>query len=264
MLYTLLLPLLAIVGGTAGVHLRRWELSSSFNEEALPMPGAPATVALIVLSAILALIFLLFCLCNRNKTATLGKAFSCSGNWAYLIFCLLAAALLPAAAAAGLWAEFTAWAPNYLRVFLWILCIPSGICIAVTGFRNFRALPHSYSLVTLLPSFTGCIWLISACQTLSANPVALDYVYELFAIICTLLSLYFTASLSFVRTKVWPYVLFSLLGLYFSMVTLADQHDSASVLLLSFAIVHQLIHVTVLLRRTFPFQKKKPFGGHRS
>ena len=264
MLHMILLPLLSIVGGVAGFHLRRWELSSAFNNEGLPTPGAPASVALILLSVILAVAFLIFCLRSRNKTSPLGESFLCPGNWAYLVFTMISAALLLAAAVIGLIAEFTTWALNYPKVVLWVFCILSAACVAVTGMRNFRAKIHPHSSFLLTPAFTCCIWLVSACQSFTANPVIQDYAYHLFAILCTLLGIYFTASMSFVRTKIWPYMLFSLLGLYFSIVTLADHHDTPFVLLLLFAILYQLIHVTVLLRRAFPLKKKKPFGGHRS
>lgn len=257
MLHMILLPLLAIIGGAAGFFLRRWELSTAFNEEGLPT-GAPATYTLILLCVVLAAIFFLFCLRYKDKPAPSGEAFFCPGNRAYLVFCLIAAALLPAAAVVGLVTELNALSANLLRVLFWILCIPSGVCIALSGVRNFRARSGQYSLALLLPAFICCFWLVVTCQRCAADPVVLNYVYELFAIICTLLSVYFTASLSFVRTKVWPCILFSLLGLFFSIVTSADRHDAASVILLVFAALYQLIHVTVLLKRSFPRKKYLP------
>ncbi len=262
MLHMILLPLLAIVGGAAGFHLRCWELSSAFDSEGLPITGAPATVALILLSVILAAVFLLFCLRSRNKTSPLGEAFLCPGNRAYLAFCMVAAALLLAAAVTGLMAEFAAWSPNYPSVLLWVLCIPSGACVVLAGIRNFRTVSRPRSLTLLIPAFTCCVWLVVACQSFTANPITLDYVYQLFAVLCTLIGIYFTASMSFVRTRIWPHMLFSLLGLYFSIITLADRHNTPFVLLFLFAILYQLIHITVLLRRMFPLKKKKPFGGH--
>lgn len=264
MLHMILLPLLAIVGGTAGFHLRRGELSTAFNSEGLPITGAPATIILILLSVVLVAVFLLFCLRSRGKTAPLGESFLCPGNRAYLIFSMVAAALLLAAAVIGLMGEISAWSPNYPKMLLWVLCIPSGACVAVAGVRNFRAMPRPLGLPPLIPAFTCCVWLVAACQSFTANPVILDYVYQLFAILCTLLGLYFSASMSFISTKIWPYMLFSLLGLYFSIITLADQHDTPFVLLFLFSILYQLIQVTVLLRRTFPLKKKKPFGGRCS
>lgn len=263
MLHMILLPLLAIIGGAAGFLLRRWELSTAFNEEGLPA-GAPATYALILLCVALAVVFFLFCLRHKDKAAPSGEAFFCPGNRAYLVFCLIAAVLPATAAVIGLVAELNAFPVNLLRVLFWILCIPSAICIALSGIRNFRAAPTRFSAALLLPAFTCCLWLVVACQRCSADPVVLDYVYRLFAIICTLLGVYFTASLSFVRTRVWPCILFSLLGLFFSIIALADRLDTASVLMFVFAALYQLIHVTVLLRRTFPVKKKKPSGGHCS
>ena len=55
MLRVILLPVLAVVGGVGGFFLRRWELATAFEAETgLAIPGAPATVALIVLSVVVA------------------------------------------------------------------------------------------------------------------------------------------------------------------------------------------------------------------
>ena len=69
------------------------------------------------------------------------------------------------------------------------------------------------------------MWLIAAYQVRAGDPVRLDYVYELFAIIASLLGLYFHASFSFEQGPALLACLFSLLGVYFSLVTLADGHD---------------------------------------
>ena len=48
----LVLPVTAAVSGAAGFFLRRWELASAFEADTgLPIPGMPATWALIALSA---------------------------------------------------------------------------------------------------------------------------------------------------------------------------------------------------------------------
>ncbi len=87
----------------------------------------------------------------------------------------------------------------------------------------------------------ACMWLVVAYQARAADPVILDYVYELFAIIASLLGLYFTAGFSFERPKVRRASFFSLLGVYFSIVTLADSHDLASMLLYGFAILYLIL-----------------------
>ena len=104
-----------------------------------------------------------------------------------------------------------------------------------------------YYFTLLIPDFSGCVWLIAAYQVRAGDPVQLDYIYELFAIIAVLLGLYFNAGFSFERGKPFRAVLFSLLGVYFSLVTLADGHDPATTLLYGFAVVYLLSSTAVLL-----------------
>ena len=58
----LVLPVTAAVSGAAGFFLRRWELASAFEADTgLPIPGMPATWALIALSAAAVLALALLC-----------------------------------------------------------------------------------------------------------------------------------------------------------------------------------------------------------
>lgn len=256
--HMILLPLLAILGGGAGFFLRRRELSCAFDSEGLHISGTPATICLILFSVALAVVFLLFCLRVKSKKLSQEEPLFAAGNLPYLIFCLLDAALLPAAAVVGLLEELALWDPNPLRIFLFILCFPCCACIVLMAVRNFRGRKRQYSFSLLLPAFFCCLWLVTAGQVCSANPVVLNYVYHLFAIICALLSTYYAASFSYTQTNSWLFLLFSLLGIYFGLTTMADQHDIVATLLLLFAMLYQLLHATVLLRRVF-FPGKRPF-----
>lgn len=58
----ILLPAVAVAGGGAGFVLRRWELATAFEADTgLPIPGAPATLALIALSVAMAAVLALLC-----------------------------------------------------------------------------------------------------------------------------------------------------------------------------------------------------------
>lgn len=251
MLNVILLPLLAVIGGVGGFFLRRWELATAFEANGLAIPWMPATIVLIVLSIILALAFALLCRGSKHELKDYGGAFSARGSWAYLVVTALAAACLLLAGVYGLADELGEGAPHLLRLLLWAMCIVSFFCVLVVVLNNFRAQGRKYSLVLLAPAYTCCLWLVSAYQQRSADPVVLDYVYELFAIICTLLGLYFTAGFSFERAKVWRCAFFSLLSVYFGIVTLADGHDRSTRLLLLFSILYQAATVTLLLYHAF-------------
>ena len=229
----ILLPGVAVVGGAAGFLLRRWELSTAFEPDTgLPVAGAPATWALIALTVVVAAVLAVLCRgTHRVFPGGYDEAFGAPNNALYLTV-LVAAAFLMAAS----------------RVLLALMSLVSAACLFVVGKNNYRMEGRGkYSAALLLPSSTCCLWLISAYQARSADPVILDYVYQLFAVIAAVLGTYFTAGFAFERAKVFRASFFSLLGVYFCLVTLADRHD-VSMLLLFVAFALYLLATTVLLQ----------------
>ena len=135
-----------------------------------------------------------------------------------------------------------------LILLLAALAAVSFFCVMQTAQNSFKGLDRGkYSFTLLMPAYTCCVWLIAAYQVRAGDPVQLDYVYELFAIIASLLGLYFHAGFSFERGRVFWAGLFSLLGIYFCLTTLADQHDLATTLLYGFAILYLLSSTVTLL-----------------
>ena len=263
----IVLPSLAVGGGIVGLFLRRWELATAFEADTgLVAPNMPSTWALILWSAVLAVVFILLCRGKHRPFAGgYDAAFAAKGNTVYVTamvlsaFLLLASAVLnymgiPAAyqeAVAAARAGNAQGTPlfNVLpRAILGLLSAISFFCVLSTGKNNYRSEGKGkFSFPLLAPAYMGCIWLIAAYQVRAGDPVRQDYIYELFAIIASLLGLYFTAGFSFERAKVFRSALFSLLGVYFSLVTLADGHELYVVLLYGFCILNLTANVTALL-----------------
>lgn len=271
----IILPAVAVTGGIAGFLVRRWELATAFEPDTgLVIPHMPATCAMLGLSAAVTLVLALLCRGKHNSFAGgYDQAFDARGNTLYITATVLSAFLLLGAAA------FTALdLPNAYRealvtlaasqsrgnpllsvlprALLTVLCTASFVCVLSTGKNNFKGEGRGrYSFTLLMPAYMCCLWLIAAYQQRAADPVILDYLYELFAIIATLLGLYFTAGFSFERAKVFRSSFFSLLGVYFSLVTLADLHRPATQLLYGFAILNLLASSCVML-----FNARRPEG----
>ena len=263
----IVLPSLAVGGGIVGLLLRRWELATAFEADTgLVTPNMPSTWALIIWSAVLAVVFILLCRGKHRPFAGgYDAAFAAKGNTVYVTamvlggFLLLASAVLnymgiPAAyaeAVAAVRAGNAQGTPlfNVLpRAILGALAAVSFFCVLSTGRNNYRGEGKGkFSFSLLAPAYMGCIWLIAAYQVRAGDPVRQDYIYELFAIISSLLGLYFMAGFSFERAKVFRSSLFSLLGVYFSLVTLADGHELYVVLLYGFCILSLTANVTALL-----------------
>ena len=263
----IVLPSLAVGGGIVGLLLRRWELATAFEADTgLVTPNMPSTWALIIWSAVLAVVFILLCRGkHRPFNGGYDAAFAAKGNTVYVTamvlggFLLLASAVLNYMGIPAAYAEAVAAAragnaqttPLFAvlpRAILGALAAVSFFCVLSTGRNNYRGEGKGkFSFSLLAPAYMGCIWLIAAYQVRAGDPVRQDYIYELFAIISSLLGLYFMAGFSFERAKVFRSSLFSLLGVYFSLVTLADGHELYVVLLYGFCILSLTANVTALL-----------------
>ena len=263
----IVLPSLAVGGGIVGLLLRRWELATAFEADTgLVTPNMPSTWAMILWSAVLAAAFILLCRGkHRPFKSGYDAAFAAKGNTVYVTAMVLAAFLLLASAVLNYMGIPAAYAeavaavragnaqttPLFAvlpRAILGALAAVSFFCVLSTGRNNYRGEGKGkFSFPLLAPAYMGCIWLIAAYQVRAGDPVRQDYIYELFAIISSLLGLYFMAGFSFERAKVFRSSLFSLLGVYFSLVTLADGHELYVVLLYGFCILSLTANVTALL-----------------
>lgn len=244
-----ILPLaLALVGGAGGFFLRRWELATVFEPSGLAVLWSAPSLILIALSVALAAALILLCRKTKHAPTDYNEAFSAQNCWPGLVLMALAAATMLFSGVLGL--RYDGYC-GILCKLMNLMCILSFFCILASAWSNFCGKALRFSLTLLAPGYTLCLWLVSAYQQRAADPVVLDYVYELLAIICTLVGLYFSVGFSFGRPKIWRCAVFSLLGIYFSMVTLADPHSTADRLLFLFCILYQLASVSALLYHTF-------------
>lgn len=245
----IVLPAVAVAGGAAGFGLRHWELASAFEADTgLPVAGAPATLTLIALSGVVALVLALLCRGKYPAFQRYDQAFGAPGNTLYATAAVLSAFLLLGSAGLMVWDFLQGTDRVYTRLLVAALSVVSFLCVLRTAQGNLKGQARGrFDLALLMPAYTCCVWLIAAYQVRAGDPVQLDYVYELFAIMAVLLGFYFDAGFSFAKGRPALAAFFSLLGAYFSLVTLADRHDLATVLLYGFAIVYLLSSAAVLL-----------------
>ena len=246
----ILLPAVAVAGGAVGFALRHWELTTAFEADTgLPIAGAPATYALIAFSVVMvALLVVLSLTAKYPKFQGYNQAFSAKNNILYATVGVLSGFLLIGAGGLMVYEFMQGTNLLYTRIIVAAMAVASGLCVMTTVQSNFKGQGGGkYSVPLLIPAFAFCVWLIAAYQVRAGDPVQLDYVYELFAIITSLLALYFMAGFSFEKAKCGPMVFFSLLGIYFSMTTLADRHDWGTLALYAFSILYLLISSALLL-----------------
>ena len=246
----ILLPAVAIAGGAAGFALRRWELATAFEADTgLPIDGAPATLALIALSVVMAAVLALLCRGRYPQFSGYDQAFAARENTACATAGILSAFLLLGAAAMLVYGFLQAGPDRvYTNLLVAALALAAGFCVMGTVQNNFKGLGRGkLNFTLLLPAYACCVWLIAAYQVRAGDPVQLDYVFELFAIIASLLGLYFHAAFAFTKGRPFWAVFFALLGIYFSITTLADGHELGFTLLYAFAIVYLTASAITLL-----------------
>lgn len=268
----IILPVTAILGGAVGFGLRRWELGTAFEPETgLAIPGMPATYALVGFTAVMALVLALLCRgSHQDFPGGYDQAFAAKGNTVY-ITALVAAALLCAAGGAvtllgvpGAF-ELAGTGPEisgspYLtvlpRALLGVFALWAAMSIFTVGRNNYKGEGKGkYSSALLVPSYTCCFWLIVAYQARSGDPVVLEYVWQLLAIMAAVLGTYFMAGFAFERSKVFRSSYFSLLAVYFILLTLADGHPLWMVLLYAGFFLYFTASVTAL-----QFNCARPLG----
>ena len=242
----LILPVTAIVGGAIGFFLRRLELATAFEPDTgLPIEGMPVTWALIALSAAVAVVLLLLCLgVGKGFEGGYDQAFQARDAAPYMMG-MTAGAFLTAAAGVllllklpRLYAEAsleTSGFPMFSlvpMVLLSVLCLASAWSMLMLGKNNYRGEEKGrYSAWLLIPAYTCCMWLIVSYQEHSGDPIILDYVYQLFSVIAAVLGCYFLSGFGFGRGRPAAAAFFSAEAMYFALVTLADAHEPAFLLL---------------------------------
>lgn len=258
----ILIPGVAVLAGVVGHFLRRWELTVAFEADTgLPIAGTAATYALAAWSVAVAVVLILLCREERGELS-FDRAFAAEGSTLYITAVALAAFLLLASAGAEI-VTYSITRQNVLNsaegqraMWLWLALPPVRIALCVLGFgctlmvgKNLYAAQGKgeENLPMLGLCILFCVWLISNFQIRAADPVILDYVYEVFAICAGLVGLYEMATYAFQTGHPRRTLVISLLGVYFSLVTLADSHSVAELFRFLFAILFLSAHAVCLL-----------------
>lgn len=255
-----ILPALALIGGATGFGLRKIELATVFvAETGLPQKGAAVSIALIALSVVMGLLFFLLSPSSDTlKDSNYHQAFGGCQNGLYVV--------------GGVVAVFATLIAGVLLIYGGVSTQPLVLTQLILGVGCVAAAPFQFSVIKanttqgkeqgyvgalLAPAFVTCLWLIVSYQSQAANPVVLDYIYGLLAIICLLIGLYQMAGFSFEKPKVKGMCVFSLFGVHCTFITMADAHELWEYALLGGMALFLLVHTGVLLANI----EKNPSGA---
>lgn len=244
------LPLLTLLGGVAGFALRKWQLATAFDEETGLIIGGTGSIALLILLTIGVGVALAVLSPNRLMRGKSGyyEAFCAKDCIVYSMGSMIA---IVATLVAALLLVHQSMNTEPLLLTHMILGVASLVTVPflflVRRLTMGYAKAKGYVGALLAPAFMACLWLVVSYQNQAANPVVLDYIFGLLAIICLLLGLYQMAGFSFEKPKVWGMCVCSLFGFYLTLVTMADAHDLWEYFLLGAVALHLMVHTIALL-----------------
>lgn len=246
-----LLLVVAMIGGIAGIFLRRWQLETSFEPDTgLPIGGTTATLVIALVSAVIVLLLLLLSVSLRKEeTPSLGYAetFHCR-SFFYLLLIWASACFTAAAAVLHFRESLAQVDTNYLQMFFALLTLFAAASLFLIGKQHYQGKDLKGSLLLLLPAYSICLWLMVCYQHWARDPFVLDYVFALLAIITSMLAHYFIASYAFHKPNQTAVFMSAMLAVYFSFVALAGSADFLNKCLYAAQILYFIPTVYVLCR----------------
>lgn len=234
-----LIPLFAAAGGVMGLLLRGWQLDTSFEPDTgLPISGTPATLVISLAFVLVALLAVLLSRMARPKQP-LGFSLAFHNETLFYLTPVWAAAVLTAAGGFLYLVEWSRlYEPPILQLVFGLMAMVAAPCLLLIGLRNYKqGWATEGSLVLLGPAFMSCVWIMFAYQGWARDPIVMDYVFDLFAIIFTLLAYYYVSSYAFGSPRETPLCITGTLAVAFSLTVipfcdrLADQLLFAGVIL---------------------------------
>ena len=250
-------PLLAFIAGAAGFYLRYVELDTVFDSvTGLPGVNAPITLMLILLSAGIALISVVFAVIASLKHTSrveYARAFSPSGLMYLAVFFILSAAMMTANVMYFIQLRELGGLAYIDIVFLAFAALTaiSLLILARAAYRGRGGIEmHVFSII---PSVFFCLWLVILYRQNASNPVILSYCYQCLALASAALSFYYGAGFAFKKSKPAKTIISYMLTIYFCTIILADDMPLPFKIIFSVIVVAQLINSVQFIKN---LQKK--------
>ena len=217
-----------VIAGIIGFILRRIELKTVFDPETmLAEPGAAVTWILIAFS-VLFLAAMAFLLRRAGALAVEKGLPGAFGSYSPVPFYITALGCLAIFAGGVLLGVKVARLPgrNTADAVLALFAILSAVSAVYCAYSAFRRVSGSeLGLFAVIPVVFLCYWLILSYRQRAIDPVLLDYVYEIMALVFLLLGFYYIAGFNFGHIRPRN-ALFCMNGaIYLGIVTLADGHS---------------------------------------
>jgi len=246
------MPFFTILISVGGYYLRASERVNVFD----PMTGLPArnattTLVLIALSAAFMLFVIIFAINASIKHKALKGFENAFGTdpFAYpIVFTLIGIAWI-----VGTYMYFSDLnsVGSLTAIDIYFIAFSALAAISITFFaiemyQDSRR-KASYAL-SVVPTVFMCFWLILLYRQNASNPVLLSYAYQSLAIVASALSLYFTSGFLYDKPAPGKAIASYYAAIYFSAVTLADDHPMSIQLIFFALIAANLVYSTLLVK----------------
>ena len=261
------IPFAALSLGIAGAALRGWELAFAFEHDSwFAISGHPASVAVMVFMCVCIVAALVYSV-GGSFRRTHGFLDAMAGTRVPFIVGMSAALLLIIAAAAKGFIEFAANGGTPLHNLIFgALAVISGFCVFAVSAGLYKGkVITSAGYCMLTPIFWGCLWLLFTYWVKSADPVLIDYIYELFAVMFVVISFYLTAGFFFGNAYPKRTVFCLLMSVVTGTMNAGGivaarvfygrpfgENDLSNILYFGFAIIYCFVFCVVLLRNFAP------------
>lgn len=223
------------VAGVAAAVLRHIQLSAAYTHDGLLIPGQSSTLALLLLSLVAALGALVYSILCRPQFGQEGLP-ACAGRSGCTVGMTAAGFLV---LIGGVLTAMECLVPSLRIVWmiLAVLMILSGALMVVGALQLKKDHHACVGRLLLLPDFACCLWLVLFYQSNAADPILMDYVFRLLAVVCILLGLYFITAQTYRLRRARRAAFFCLLGGYLALLCLGEPLSLGTlVLLVGFAL----------------------------
>ncbi len=217
-----ILPLVALLAGGGGCYLNHMVHSQAVNSETeLLIPSSPYPTVLLLLTAIMAVVFLLGVLKGTTPKTAQGclqagrKAIHFLPGCALAFFMGAGSAVTSYAQQMKLRGEGLVTPFPMLFVVIGMISLVAAIALLVVNKYQMKGeFPPMFGTLFTLVAFVPLPWLLLCYQSNTGNPVISLYGYQLMALSAATVALYFVASFFYGACHVKTATVFSLMGGY--------------------------------------------------
>lgn len=215
---TKLFPFFALLLGIIGLFLRRWQLTSCFDEQGLPIAGTAAAL----LTALTAAGILFFLLAVRSLSPK--NSWNDSFGSQPMPFLLLPA--LGALASGFFYLQSYHQEIRHTTAFAFAgkilpVLMVAGSIMAAAGLAAMARGGKPEPLLVMLPGFGSCFWMVNAYHSHASNPVVPRFAWFLLAVVFTAFAWYDMAGFAMERGKLRRAVFFALTSVFLCLISIA-------------------------------------------